>query len=464
MAKYRLEKDALGAKKVPAKAYYGIFTARAFENFNLTGRKCHPELIKALGLVKLACARSNILLKALALKRGRNIIRACTEVIAGKFNGHFVLDMLQAGAGTPHNMNANEVIANRAIELAGGKKGDYKIIDPNDHVNLGQSSNDVIPTAIRLASLNLLAKLFPELKLLEASFGKKVKQFHKIIKVGRTHLQDAVPIRLGQEFDAYREAVRRGTMRIEEAAKELLELGLGGTAIGTGINAHPKFQHHAAKELSRITGYKFKASRSKIYLTQSMSAFASLAEALSITVTEFIKVSNDLMLLSSGPLAGLNEISLPSVEPGSSIMPGKINPSIVEAFKMSCMQIQGYSEVVARASQEGNLELNVQTPLIAYNLFGSIELLQKACQMMRLFCVDGIRANRKVIDKQLNSSLCAATALTPHLGYKTTAELVKEALKRGLPLKEVVQIYLGHKSETGHISHLGLRAAHMRRP
>jgi aspartate ammonia-lyase len=437
-SKYRIEKDTLGSLSVPKNAYYGIFTVRAKRNFNLTGSTTHPILIKSLGTVKQAAALANMEIGWLDKRKGRAIVRACQEVQAGKFDDQFPLDMLQAGAGTPVNMNANEVIANRAIEILGGHKGDYSVVHPNDHVNMGQSSNNEVPSAVRIGALLLLQGLLNELSALERTLAKKAKEFDKIVKVGRTHLQDAVPIRLGQEFDAYREIVLRGRVNILKSALDLTELGMGGTAVGTGINAHPRFDRLAAKYVSRITGIKFTATSSHVYLTQSMAAFAHFASALEVFCSELIKTCNDLTLLSSGPKAGLHEIILPEVEPGSSIMPGKINPSIVEAFKMVCLQVQGNCYTVKKTASEGNLQLNIFAPLIAHNLFSALEISSRGINMLRIFCIEGIQANTKRIQELNVRSLVTATALNPYIGYARTAELVKESLARNLPLKTVL--------------------------
>jgi aspartate ammonia-lyase len=345
-------------------------------------------------------------------------------------------------------MNSNEVIANRAIEILGGQKGDYALVNPNDHVNLGQSSNDVTPTAVRIACRFLLVDFIRELKLLEDAFAVKAKQFANIVKVGRTHLQDAVPIRLGQEFEAYHETVHRGRMLIELAAEGLLELGLGGTAIGTGINSDKRYPELAAKSIARITGFKFYASKNLVYMSQSVTAFGILAARIKIHALEMIKISNDLMYMSGGPKAGLKEIDLVDVEPGSSIMPGKINPSIVEPYKMVCLQISGLSDVVMSTLSEGNFQLNVWTPLIAYDFIEGLPLFANGTKMFRTYCVSGIKANRKRIAELLDNSLVTATALTPYIGYLPTALLVKESLATDKPLKGLaVEKGLLEKSE-----------------
>jgi len=452
MPKFRIEKDSLGELKVPANAYYGIFTERARKNFKLTGKTTHPVLIKSYAIVKQAAAEANWKLGRLQPKIAKAIIQAAKEVQSGKFNNQFPIDMIQAGAGTPHHMNANEVIANRAIEILGGEKGDYSLVNPNDHVNLGQSSNDVTPTAVRIAVRFLLVDFLKELKLLEDAFEAKAKQFANIVKVGRTHLQDAVPIRLGQEFGAFAETVRRGRLLIEQAADMILELGLGGTAVGTGINSDKRYPDLAVKSIARITGFKFHASKNMVYMSQSMAVFGVLAARLKLHALEMIKISNDLMLMSSGPKGGLKELDLPDVEPGSSIMPGKINPSIVEPYKMVCLQVSGLSDVVLSTLSEGNLQLNVWTPLIAYDFVEGITLFTNGTKMFRTNCLSGIKANRKRIAELLDNSLVTATALTPYIGYLTTALLVKESLATDKPLKVLaVEKGLLAKSELGKI-------------
>ena len=435
MPEFRTEKDSLGELKVPANAYYGIFTERARKNFKLTGETTHPVLIKSYAIIKQAAAEANLKLGRLQPKIAKAIIQAAKEVQSGKFNNQFLIDMIQAGAGTPHHMNTNEVIANRAIEILGGEKGDYSLVNPNDHVNLGQSSNDVTPTAVRIACRIMLVDFIKELKLLEDAFALKAKQFANIVKVGRTHLQDAVPIRLGQEFGAFAETVRRGRVLIELAADGLLELGLGGTAIGTGINSDKHYPDLAAKNIARITGFKFYASKNLVYMGQSVSAFGILAARMKLHALEMIKVANDLMYMSGGPKAGLKEIDLIDVEPGSSIMPGKINPSIVEPYKMVCLQVSGLSDVVLSTVSEGNFQLNVWTPLIAYDFISGLTLFTNGTKMFRTFCVAGIKANKKRIAELLDNSLVTATALTPYIGYLSTALLVKESLATDKPLK-----------------------------
>ncbi|MBI5354965.1 MAG: aspartate ammonia-lyase [Candidatus Aenigmarchaeota archaeon] len=436
---YRIEKDAIGEVKVPKDAYYGSFVTRAQENFNLSGQKIHKELIRSLGIIKLCSAKANMKLGQLDAKRGNAIVKASQEVIDGKWDEWFVLDPFQAGAGTPNNMNANEVIANRAIELLGGEKGDYSIVNPNNHVNMAQSSNDVVPTATRIASYMLTEKAVEELSLLEKSFRKKSHEFRGIVKVGRTHLQDAVPILLSQEFDAYADTVMRSRIRIEKASKALLELGLGGTAIGTGITAHPKYHSEAIKNIASHTGKKFYPTKNRVHMTQSMDSFTEASSSLRNFAIEFIKVIDDLMVLNSGPKAGFGEISLPDVEPGSSIMPGKVNPSIAEAMKFVCLQVIGCECAIAEAAREGNHQLSIMAPIIGFNYFFICDLLANGSKMMRTFCVNGIVANKGRIKELFESSLVTATALSPYIGYHETAEVVKIALEEK---KTIIQVIL----------------------
>ncbi|MBI4017397.1 MAG: aspartate ammonia-lyase [Candidatus Aenigmarchaeota archaeon] len=437
MPSYRTEKDSLGEKRVPADAYYGIFTQRAKENFPLSGTRVHPRMIWALAVIKEAAAEANKELEMLDARTADAIVRASKEVQKGKFNDAFVIDVFQAGAGTPTNMNANEVIANRATQMLGGKIGTY-IVHPNNHVNMGQSTNNVFPSAMRIAVFSTINDLITQLKMLESSLRKKAKQFRDVIKVGRTHLQDAVPLLLGQEFEAYADYVKRGYVRMRNLSDELLELGVGGTAIGTQVNAHPHFRKTCVSHIAKITGEKFYSTESPVYLTQSVDSFVQASAVLRAYATDALKIANDLILMTSGPKAGLHEIELPEVEPGSSIMPGKINPSIVEAYKMVCLQALGNDHAIEHASREGQLELNPMTPVIAHNLLSSVDLLTNGTKMFRERCVDGIRANREACERTFANSLSVATALTPYIGYEVTAYLVKEALKKGFSIREVV--------------------------
>jgi aspartate ammonia-lyase len=436
--KIRFEKDAIGSVKVPIDAYFGSFTVRANENFQISGIKASHEFKVALGMIKKAAAQTNAELGELKPELAKTIIKAADEFIAGTFDHEFTLDVFQAGAGTPYNMNANEIIANRANELLGGKRGSYNPITPNNHVNWAQSSNDVIPTAIRIGALLRLKKLLPEVKKLTEAFAKKGKEFHNIIKVGRTHLEDAVPIRLGQEFDAYASAFNRDHTYLQESFDHLLEVGIGATALGTGITSHPKYRNLMVKNLSKVSGLKLRLTKNPMELTHNMNAFAMASNSLRILANDLVRIANDLKLLNSGPFTGIGEIILPEVEPGSSIMPGKVNPSVAETVNMIGFQVVGNDTAINLGVQGGQLELNVMTPLILHNLMFSLELLINGCNMFRVFCVEGIQVNKKRCQELLEGSLCLATGLSAYLGYKVTAELVNEALKKNQSLKQVV--------------------------
>ncbi len=433
----RIERDSLGEVEVPEDAYYGSFTVRAIENFDLSGEKPPGELIAALGKIKLAAARVNEEIGDLDSKKAEAIKTAAEEVVSGEYNDQFPIDFIQAGAGTPLHMNVNEVIANRATELLGGRKGEY-LIHPNDHVNMGQSSNNVVPTALRLVLLEFSEDLSAELESLGNTFEKKGEELSDLLKVGRTHYQDAVPITLGQEFAAYATVCRQGAENILKSTEALSEIGLGGNAIGTGINTAPDFRKRLVEELATVTGADLTPAEDPIALTQSMQPFQEFSGSLRETASDLLKVSDDLMFLSSGPVAGINELDLPEVEPGSSIMPGKVNPSIVEAVKMSLLQVLGYDHTVSLATREGHLELNVMAPLIGKNLISSVRLFSRAVRTFREKCIEGIRANREGIEKTFDKSTAVATALSPYIGYDRVAELVKESLEEGKDIRELV--------------------------
>lgn len=435
----RTERDALGPIRVPKDAYYGSFTVRAKQNFQISGIQADPTFRKALSHIKIAAAQTNAQLGELQKKHATAIIKAAKEFIAGKFDGQYTLDVFQAGAGTPFNMNINEILANRANELLGGKKGDYKPITPNNHVNWGQSSNDTIPTAIRLAALMKIQKLLPEVKQLSQSFFKKGRQFKEILKVGRTHFQDAVPITLGQEFDAYGAAIQRSHDIIKEAFDHLKEIAIGGTALGTGITTHPKFRPLMVKNLSKLSGFGLKATKYPMELSANMNAFSLASGSMRYLANDYIRISKDLRVLASGPAGGINEIELPEVEPGSSIMPGKVNPSIPECTTMIALQVMGNDHAINTSVQHSELELNVMTPLILLNLLWSIEIITNGTTMFRTLCIDGIKANKEHCTELLDKSLSMATGLSPYLGYKVTAQLVNEALKKKQTLKKTLQ-------------------------
>ena len=432
----RTEKDSLGSKKIPDKAYYGIHTSRSMENFNLSYEKFPIEIIHSIAKLKIACARANVKLKLLKSNKGEAIEQACNKILQGKYDSQFPIDILQSGSGTSSHMNVNEVIANLAAEILKQKKG-KKIIHPNDDVNKGQSTNNVVPSAIKIASYELSENLLNDLNNLVKALRNKEREFSKILKSGRTHLQDAVPITLGQEFGAYASALEKDIDRITEARKRLLELGIGGNAIGTGLNTKKDFRTKIISELRKLTKTNYQVAKDSIEATQFVTDIAHFSSIIKILSLDILKITNDLILLSSGPNTGLGEITLPAVEPGSSIMPGKINPSVCEAVRMACIQVQGYDHAVSIASV-GQLELNAHTPLIGNNIIRSIKLMQNSCSLLENKCVKGIKVNREVCKKNFESSAGLATVLNPRLGYDKVAELVKESLKRKKTLKELV--------------------------
>ncbi|MGO9482426.1 MAG: aspartate ammonia-lyase [Candidatus Kryptoniota bacterium] len=435
---YRIEKDSLGELKVPADAYYGVQVQRAVENFPISGIKPHPDWIKATVLVKKAAAIVNNKLNLLDKIKADAIIKACDEILNGKHIDQFVVDVYQAGAGTSHNMNANEVLANRAIEILGGKRGDYSIVSANDDVNMAQSTNDVIPAVIRISAILLIDKFLPVLEELEMSFDRKAKEFDHVIKSGRTHLQDATPIRLGQEFSGYAACIHGHIDRIKLVREDLTYLGIGGTAVGTGVNADPKYREMMVKELSELTGIKFKQAKNYFEAMQSMAGAASLSGALRNLALDITKIANDLRLLSSGPRTGFAEIRLPAVQPGSSIMPGKVNPSILEMVNMVSFQVMGLDTTIAYAVQAGQIELNVMMPVIGFNLTFALEIYRNALHVMRVKCIDGIEADEAVCKEFAEKSVSIVTALTPHIGYLKAAEVVKEAIKKKKGIRAVL--------------------------
>ncbi len=433
----RIEKDSLGEIEVPENVLYGAFTTRAAKNFRLSGLAAKPNFIKSLAIIKKAAAISNMKLGMLDEKTGSAIVKAADEVIEGKHREQFVLDVFQAGAGTPFNMNMNEVIANMAIKKLGGKPGDYHIVHPNNHVNMAQSSNDVIPTTIRLSVLIAMEHLIGELEQIIPALRSKAKEYDHVVKVGRTHLEDAVPIRYGQVFGGYAASLDKCIVRLASSENTMMELGIGGTAVGTGINTHPDFKKTIISELNNLTGFKFYPG-SSIMLSWSMAGFVEVSGALRILAIELNKISNDLRLLNSGPKTGIAEIILPEVEPGSSIMPGQINPSIPEAVNMVCFQVMGNDHAVAMAAEAGQLELNVMTPLIAFDLLWSIELLTNALRMLREDCIEGLVVDEKRCGELLEKSHALATVLNPYIGYDKVAELVKTALSENKSLRQVL--------------------------
>ena len=431
MADVRQEKDSLGFVEVPAGAYYGAQTQRAVENYPISGMRAHPVLIRAFGLVKAAAAEANRELGLLDPERAGAIWQAATEVAEGRWNDEFVVDVFQAGAGVSFHMNTNEVIANRANELLGGRLGEYAHVHPNDHVNYGQSTNDVFPTGMRLATLLALATLYPVLDGLAATFAAKARQFDGVMKSGRTHMQDAVPIRLGQEFAAYGLAVEKGCRHLAVAAGGLRELGLGGSAVGTGINTHPDYRAKAVAALGKLSGQRLTPATDMRWAMQSNACMADVSAALRSIALEAIRISNDVRLLSSGPNTGFAEIFLPSLQPGSSIMPGKINPVLPELVAMVGFQVVGNDAATAMAVQAGQLELNVMMPTMAYNTLQSIMILANALYQFDKRCVAGITANASRCADYSQKTVSLATALNPYIGYALAAEIVKESVASG---------------------------------
>jgi aspartate ammonia-lyase len=434
----RIEKDSLGPVEVPAGAYYGAQTVRAMENFPISGLKPHPALVRGTIVIKKCAALANMTTGRLSAVIGGAIVRAADEALAGGFAGEFVVDPFQAGAGTSHNMNVNEVLANRAGEILGGKRGEYVKVHPNDHVNMAQSTNDVIPTAMRLAALSMYDRLNPELAELAASLRKKGSEFDHVLKSGRTHLQDAVPIRLGQEFAAYAAAIEKNRGGMAHCLPSLHELGIGGTAVGTGMNAEERYIDLMVVEIGRETGFPVFRSPNLIETTQNMDPFVALSSALKGTAVNLIRIANDLRLLSSGPRTGLNEINLPPLQPGSSIMPGKVNPVMAEVTGMVAFQVIGADAAITLAAQAGQLELNVMMPVIAYNLLFAMEIMTNTVAKLYGSCIDGITANKSRCLKYLEESVGLVTVLAPYIGYAAAAEVAKESMKSGRGIREIV--------------------------
>lgn len=433
----RTEVDSLGSKKVPKRAYYGIQTQRALENFPVSGIKAPRIFVYSYIMVKKAAATANMQVGWLDKKIGDAVLRACDEVLNGKFLDQFVVDVFQAGAGTSFNMNANEVLANRALEILGKEKGDYKIVSPNDHVNMAQSSNDTFPTALHIAALMSLQPLLEELDKLAEAFHKLGSKYADVIKSGRTHLQDALLVTVGQELNAYAQAIRKAREQIAVRSRLLEELALGGTAVGTGVNAHPRFTRIAIAELCSMTGLRLEEAGDPFEALQSRSAIAAVSSALKELALELIRVANDLRLLSSGPTTGFAELELPSVQPGSSIMPGKVNPVMAECLDMIAFQIVGNDLTVSLAVQAGQLELNVMTPVMMHNILQSIHLLTSYLPMFRKKCVEGIAVDRKRCRSYVQKNPSLAVFLSPSIGYLKASTIAQQALKEGRSVEEI---------------------------
>ncbi|TKB33839.1 MAG: class II fumarate hydratase [Nitrospira sp.] len=436
----RIERDTMGELAVPTTAYYGVQTARAIENFPISSLRFPRAMIRAMGMVKRAAATVNHSLGLLDKKSADAIKLAATEVVDGKLDAEFPVDIFQTGSGTSTNMNANEVISNRAIEMLGGEMGSKKPVHPNDHVNLGQSSNDVIPTAIHIAAGEMMQQqLIPALTRLQKSLARKAKEFDKVVKIGRTHLQDATPVRLGQEFGGYARQIELGIQRVRRAQEALSEVALGGTAVGTGLNCHPKFPAKVMAIVSKETGCTFKEAKNHF---EAQSAQDSLVEAsgeLKTIAVSLMKIANDIRWLGSGPRCGLGEINLPETQPGSSIMPGKVNPVIAESVTMVCAQVIGNDVTVTVGGQAANFELIVMLPVMAYNVLQSIELLSTASNNFAVKCIDGIKANEERCRSLIEESLAMCTALAPEIGYEAAAKLAKDAYKSGKTVREMAK-------------------------
>lgn len=438
---YRIERDFLGEKKVPVHAYYGVQTIRAVENFPITGYRLHPELIKALAMVKKAAAMANMDIKHLYEGLGKPIVQAADEIINGQWHDHFIVDPIQGGAGTSINMNTNEVIANRALEIMGKEKGNYRELSPNSHVNMAQSTNDVFPTAIHISTLNLIEKLVATMERMRDVFKQKAQEFDHIIKMGRTHLQDAVPIRLGQEFEAYCRVVDRDIKRIKQSRQHLYEINMGATAVGTGLNADPRYIKLVVKYLAEISGLPLVGAEHLVDATQNTDAYTEVSAALKVCMMNMSKIANDLRLMASGPRAGLGEIVLPARQPGSSIMPGKVNPVMPEMINQVAFQVIGNDNTICLASEAGQLELNVMEPVLAFNLLQSLSIMNNAFAVFTDYCLSGIQANEERMKEYVDKSTGIITAVNPHIGYEVAARIAREAILNGKQVRDLCLQY-----------------------
>ncbi|WP_044640269.1 aspartate ammonia-lyase [Risungbinella massiliensis] len=437
----RVEKDFLGTKEVPADALYGIQTLRAVENFPITGYQIHPELRRAIIMVKKAAALANMEVKQLNPILGEAIVQAADEMIEGKYLDQFIVDPIQGGAGTSINMNANEILANRALEIVGKEKGDYFHLSPNSHVNMAQSTNDAFPTAIHIATLIMIEKLLQTMQSLSNAFQKKADEFDQVIKMGRTHLQDGVPIRLGQEFQAYQKVLARDIKRISATREHLYEVNMGATAVGTGLNADPRYIELVVQHLAEITELPLVGAENLVDATQNTDAYTEVSSALKICMINMSKIANDLRLMASGPRTGLNEIQLPARQPGSSIMPGKVNPVMCEVVNQVAFQVIGNDHTISLASEAGQLELNVMEPVLVFNLLQSLEIMNNVFQVFQKYCLEGMEANIAICREYVEKSVGIITALNPHLGYETSARIAREAIETGKSVRELCLMY-----------------------
>lgn len=441
MDKTRIEKDFLGEKEVPMDAYYGIQTLRAVENFPITGYRIHEDLIKAMATVKKAAALANMDSRRLNADIGEAIVQAASELMEGKWHDHIIVDPIQGGAGTSINMNVNEVIANRAIEILGKEKGNYSYCSPNTHVNMSQSTNDAFPTAIHIAVLNLVEKLLLTMEEMKLVFEHKALEFSNIIKMGRTHLQDAVPIRLGQEFEAYSRVIARDIKRIKQSRQHLYELNMGATAVGTGLNADPYYIENVLKYLADISGLPLVGTEHLVDATQNTDAYTEVSSTLKISMMNMSKIANDIRLMASGPRTGLAEITLPARQPGSSIMPGKVNPVMPELINQVAFQVIGNDHTIGLASEAGQFELNVMEPVLVFNLLQSISIMNNAFRTFTDYCIRGIKANEDRLKEYVEKSVGVITAVNPHIGYERAAQIASEAINTGQSVRELCLKY-----------------------
>jgi fumarate hydratase class II len=433
----RVERDTMGEVRVPASALWGAQTARAVENFPISGLRAHPAFVDATARIKIAAARANVRLRLLPARKARAIEAAARELLAGRWRDQIVVDAYQAGAGTSHHMNVNELLANRATELLGGRRGAERLVDPNDDVNMAQSTNDVVPTAMRLAALALAPAAADALSALAATLEAKARRWDGIVKSGRTHLMDATPIRLGQEVSGWAAALRAAATRVRDALPELSALGIGGTAVGTGVNAHPRYRKLVIAELEALTGVPLTPAPNPFYAMQSLAPFVALSGSLRTAAIELLRIGGDLRLLSSGPNTGLGELRLPPVQPGSSIMPGKVNPSMAEMLAMVSYQVIGLDGAIAGAAGGGQLELNVMMPLVAWDLCHALEILAAAVRAFDRRCARGLEADVARCRQNAERTVSLATALAPRIGYAEAARVVKESVRTGRSIVEL---------------------------
>lgn len=435
---FRIEKDSIGEKEVPVTAYYGIQTVRAIENFPITGYQIEEGLIKAIGIVKKCSALANKEIGQLEPKIANAIVEAAEEVIAGELSDQFLIDPIQGGAGTSINMNTNEVIANRALEIMGEKKGMYHVISPNTHVNMAQSTNDAFPTAMHLSALNAINQLLETMEALRKEFLNKATEFDEVIKMGRTHLQDAVPIRLGQEFKAYADVLGRDIKRIGATRENLYSVNMGATAVGTGLNADPEYIEKVVHYLAKYSELPIKRAENLVDGTQNTDSYVEASSALKNCMLSMSKIANDLRMMASGPRCGFAEINLPARQPGSSIMPGKVNPVMAEVMNQSAFQVIGNDTTISMAVEAAQFELNVMEPVIIFNLLESIKIMKNVMNVFREYCVSGITANKERLEGYVNNSVGTITAINPHVGYEVASEVAKEAITTNRPVREIV--------------------------